>query len=418
MRVALVSEHASPLAALGGVDAGGQNVHVAELADALSLAGHHVVVYTRRDAAGQPPRVLLASGVEVVHVDAGPARSIPKDDLLPAMGPFGEQLLTAWRREPPDVVHAHFWMSGLAAMHAARSLGIPVVQTFHALGVVKRRHQGAADTSPPVRAVLEPRLAHSVDHVIATCSDELLELRQLGVPRRRITTIPCGVDLGRFTPRGPVEPRGRRRLRVVAVSRLVPRKGIADLITALPTAPPIELIVAGGPDRADLDHDQEARRLRLLARGLGVEQQVDLRGRVARDDLPALLRSADLVANVPWYEPFGIVPVEAMACGVPVLASAVGGMIDTVVPGQTGWHVPPRSPAVVSSALERIESSPAQRSRFGAAGARRAARQYGWIRIAQATIATYRHVVDADRRRRATFGPPGHAPGTRRAAIG
>src|SRR3954451_16422995 len=145
MRIAMVSEHASPLAVLGGVDAGGQNVHVAALACALARHGDEVVVHTRRDDPTLPPRVTLAPGVEVDHVDAGPPTEIPKDALLPYMDAFADDLREQWEADPPDVVHAHFWMSSISALDATDGR-IPVVQTFHALGSVKRRHQGARDT--------------------------------------------------------------------------------------------------------------------------------------------------------------------------------------------------------------------------------------------------------------------------------
>jgi len=141
MRIAMVSEHASPLAVLGGVDAGGQNVHVAALATEMARQGAQVVVHTRRDDPRLPRRVALPGGALVDHVDAGPARPILKDELLPFMEDFAHDLVEQWRRDRPDVVHAHFWMSGHAALIAARQLGIPVVHTFHALGVVKRRYQ-------------------------------------------------------------------------------------------------------------------------------------------------------------------------------------------------------------------------------------------------------------------------------------
>ena len=207
MRIAMVSEHASPLAVLGGVDAGGQNVHVASLAAALGRMGDEVVVHTRRDDPVPPRRVALVPGVEVDHVDAGPPTEVPKDELLPHMAAFADELREAWAAEPPDVVHAHFWMSGLAATDAAADLGIPVVHTFHALGVVKRRHQGPKDTSPPQRLRLERALARRVDRIVATCSDEVFELLRMGADRRRITVVPCGVDLERFTAGGPAEPR-------------------------------------------------------------------------------------------------------------------------------------------------------------------------------------------------------------------
>jgi hypothetical protein len=150
----MVSEHASPLAVLGGVDAGGQNVHVAALARTLANQGHLVTVYTRRDDPALPAEVPLAPGVTVRHVDAGPAARIAKDELLPEVPALAVGLADAWRRDRPDVVHSHFWMSGLAATAAVRALPgpqLPVVHTYHALGVVKRRQQGPADTSPPSR---------------------------------------------------------------------------------------------------------------------------------------------------------------------------------------------------------------------------------------------------------------------------
>lgn len=182
MRIDLISEHASPLAAIGGADSGGQNVHVAELARALGERGHHVTVYTRRDDSELPDRVRAGPGVTVEHVPAGPASSLPKDMLLPYMPEFGDHLAQRWLAEPPDVVHAHFWMSGLAAHRGAHGTGIPVLQTFHALGIVKRRHQGASDSSPPSGLRLEAGLARDAALVVATCSDEVTELAALGVP--------------------------------------------------------------------------------------------------------------------------------------------------------------------------------------------------------------------------------------------
>jgi D-inositol-3-phosphate glycosyltransferase len=389
MRVAMVSEHASPLAVLGGADAGGQNVHVAALSAALAGLGAEVVVHTRRDDPDLPPRVAAAPGVTVDHVDAGPAEPIPKDDLLPHMDEFAHRLLESFRADPPDVVHGHFWMSGRAALAAARPLGIPVVQTFHALGVVKRRHQGARDTSPPTRLREEATVAKEADRIVATCSDEVFELVRMGADLRRVTVVPCGVDLKLFRPDGPVAPRPQVGSRLLVVSRLVERKGIGNVITAKTSLPDAELVVAGGPPAAELGQDPQARRLAALAERLGVARRVRFLGRVGRSDLPALYRSADLVVNVPWYEPFGIVPLEAMACGVPVVASAVGGLVDTVVHDVTGVHVPPRRPRLVATAIAELLADPGRRTALGAAGARRARRRYGWDRIARSTLEVY-----------------------------
>jgi glycosyltransferase involved in cell wall biosynthesis len=179
----------------------------------------------------------------------------------------------------------------------------------------------------------------------------------------------------------------------VVACRLVERKGVGNVITALAAVPGTELHVAGGPDAGGLDAEPEVKRLRALAAELGVGDRVVFRGRVGRDAMPALLRSADAVVSVPWYEPFGIVPLEAMACGVPVVASAVGGQIDSVVDGVTGVHVPPRDPAVLARALRELLDDPERRSQLGAAGAVRARERFAHDRVAVATRDVYREVV-------------------------
>ena len=392
MKIAMVSEHASPLAAVGGVDAGGQNVHVEALSRTLARAGHQVTVYTRRDSADLPARVRTGDGVLVEHLDAGPAEALPKDELLPHVRDLGTALAARFAADPPDLVHAHFWMSGLAALAATRGAVVPIVQTFHALGATKRRFQGRHDTSPAARIRMERALARNVDRVIATSTEETTELVRLGAPRRGITVVPCGVDVATFTPDGPVAERGDR-LRVLSIGRLVPRKGFDTVIRALAAVPGAELVIAGGPPAEELAGDPEARRLRQLAERLGVADRVRLAGAVARPDMPALLRSADLVVCAPWYEPFGIVPLEAMACGVPVIASAVGGFVDTVIDGATGTLVPPRRPDLLAAAIRRLLGEPFWREAYGAAGVDRARSRYAWERVAFDTAGVYGQVL-------------------------
>ncbi|MBG6182468.1 glycosyltransferase involved in cell wall biosynthesis [Arthrobacter sp. CAN_A214] len=419
MKISMVSEHASPLAALGGVDAGGQNVHVAELSLALSRRGHDVTVYTRRDDPFLPDRVRTGSRLEVVHVTAGPARGVPKDGLLPYMGALAEGIFADWGNRPPDIVHGHFWMSGLAALDAAgrsRAAGRPVevVQTFHALGTVKQRHQGTDDTSPADRILLEAMVARSARRVVATCSDEVFELKSMGVAGNRVSIAPCGVDLELFTPTGPVESRGRSH-RIVSVGRLVPRKGMDLVIRALRELKDaghddVELVIVGGPGSSTgLEGDPEAQRLKSLARTLGVEDRVELRGQVQRGEMPALLRSADAVVCAPWYEPFGIVPLEAMGCGVPVVAAAVGGLVDTVVDGRTGLHVPPRDPAAIAGAVAEILADPEWAAGLGRNGYRRVRARYSWSRIAADTEKAYQSALRSGSAVSADSDSPGAA---------
>ena len=395
MKIAMISEHASPLATvdgLGGADGGGQNVFVADLARELGRQGHRITVYTRRDTPDLATRVEFAPGVTVEHVPAGPDRPLPKDELLRWMPDFGAYLARRWADDPPDLAHAHFWMSGLAALKAGAARGIPVVQTYHALGTVKRRHQGAKDTSPPERIRLERAIGRTVDAVIATCEDEVAELTRMGVPRRRIAVVPCGVDVDRFRPDGPAEPAGAAP-RLVALSRLVERKGVDTAIEALARIPDAELLVAGGPPREELDGDPEVHRLRLCAKEAGVADRVDFLGRVGRENVPLLLRSADLAVTLPWYEPFGMVPLEAMACGVPVIATGVGGHLDTVVDRVTGVHVRPRRPAETARRIRELLADRTHREALGIAAADRARSRFSWERVGGETAGVYAQVI-------------------------
>ncbi len=394
MRIAMISEHASPLAALGGVDAGGQNVHVAALSIELGRLGHDVRVYTRRDDVSLPDRVQMAPNVEVIHVNAGPIESIPKDELLPYMGELADGAVTDWHRWVPHVVHSHFWMSGVAALDAAERAGVPMVHTFHALGVVKRRHQGAEDTSPRERRWLEPRVGREADGIIATCSDEAFELKALGVPGNRISIAPCGVDLDAFLVDGPAARRSHAH-RIVTVGRLVKRKGFDTVIDALSRMESdTELVIVGGPGGvAETLEDAEAQRLMRFADEHGVADRVTFSGQLSREDMPTMLRSADAVVCSPWYEPFGIVPLEAMASGVPVVAAAVGGLTDTVVDGVTGRLVPPRDPEALADALSGLIGDEDRVREFGRAGRERVEGRYSWPRIAADTADIYESIA-------------------------
>ncbi|OLE22800.1 MAG: glycosyl transferase [Catenulispora sp. 13_1_20CM_3_70_7] len=392
MRIALVSEHANPLAALGGADAGGQNVHVACLALQIAKLGHSVIVYTRRDNTDSPARSPMGP-VVVEQVPAGPPARIPKDDLFPFMPEFAERLADRWDVFRPDIVHAHFWMSGMASVRAATLTGTPVVQTYHALGTVKKRHQGADDTSPACRISVERDIGWACDQIIATCRDEVLELSRMGIDSEQVSIVPCGVDLDRFGPAGPRADRGGARHRLLAIGRLVPRKGFDTAIEALAGLPDTELVIAGGPAPRELAADPQARRLRELAEARGLADRVHLTGGVPRELMPALIRSADVVVCTPWYEPFGIVPLEAMASGKPVVASAVGGLTDTVLDGVTGALVPPKNAPALVAALVPLLGDPALRRRAGRSGLFRARTRYGWPQIAQETVDIYARVV-------------------------
>jgi glycosyltransferase involved in cell wall biosynthesis len=388
LRIAVVSEHASPLAVLGGVDSGGQNVLVSQLSRHLAELGAEVTIHTRRDDPSLPEVAPLARGVLVHHVDAGPAEPLARDELLPWMGAFADELELAWREQRPDVVHAHYWMSGVAATRAARPLGLPVALTLHALGLVKERAPGAIDTSPPERVATELALASTVDLLIATAADELRELVGAGATPRQAVVVPCGVDLDVFHPATAdevpdplVPPRRPGRHRLVTLGRLVERKGIADVISALAELPDAELVVVGGTPGGLLDDDPLAQQLVAHARALGVEDRVELLGAVPTPSVPRVLRSADVLCHYPWYEAFGIAALEAMACGVPVVASATGGLPSTVEHGVTGVLVAPRHPETLAATLRGLLDDPQRRAEMGRQGALRAV-HFSWRAIA------------------------------------
>jgi glycosyltransferase involved in cell wall biosynthesis len=195
-----------------------------------------------------------------------------------------------------------------------------------------------------------------------------------------------------FTPRGPVAPRSER-LRLLVLGRLVERKGQEDAVRALRAVPDAELVVVGGPPVDAVDGDPEVRRLRAIAETDGVADRLVFAGSVPRDDVPAWVRSADVVLAVPWYEPFGITPLEAMACGRPVVATAVGGLVDTVVGGVTGDLVPPRDPRRLGETLAALLADDERRAAYGAAGVRRARARYRWSRVVAETETVYRQVL-------------------------
>jgi D-inositol-3-phosphate glycosyltransferase len=376
----MVAVDASPLAESGSGLSGGLNVHVAELSRALAGRGHEVRVYTRRDAA-KPARdvSLLADGVTVERVSTGPAKPLSEQELLPHLGDFGRRLAELWHDESrrPDVIHAHLYTSGLAALTATAKTRIPVVETFHFLASVRKKHEGDNASGPEPRAGLERQLGRLADRVIAQSEDEVAELGRLGVNRADLVVVPPGVDLDQFRPDGPAMDRDPDRRRILGVGRLVERKGFADLVMALRRVPDAELVIVGGPDKAP-----EAKRLKGLAERGGVADRLRLVGPVSHKDLAAWYRSADVLACAPWYEPFGLSPLEAMACGVPVVAYSVGGIAESVIDGVTGTLVPPRDVNALAAALRDLLGDQVRRMSFASAAADRVRSRYTWDRTA------------------------------------
>ncbi|GAA0423781.1 glycosyl transferase [Actinoplanes capillaceus] len=359
MRIAMISEPA------GRAD---------ELAAALAELGHEVRVYIRRADPDSAEVVVTPAGVHVVNVVAGPIRPIPSDLLLPHMGEFARVLGEQWRDGwSPDVAHAHFWTSGLAAVTAAKQIGVPVVQSFHELG------EFDGDVRGPSRSGYERALGRAVDRVVAQTQDEVGELVRIGVPRARLTVIPSGVDSERFTPDGPAAPRDPELPRILSVGKLVERKGFGDVIQAMRYVPGAEVVVVGGPPPEQLPADPGAGLLRSMAEQFRVADRFRLVGSVPQRELPSWYRSADVLVAAPGDERSAL---EAMACGLPVVGTAVGTLTETVVDGLTGDLVPARDPRALGGALRRLINDKVRRFTYATAALDRARQAYSWKRVA------------------------------------
>jgi glycosyltransferase involved in cell wall biosynthesis len=403
MRIALVAQHATSMsgdvlsdtaagAALGSGAGQTNDTRLRELSRSLASNGHRVTVYAQRHSATLPDRAEVFPGVTVEYMGKT-AGKLGESDLLAQVPAFTQPLHERWRAERPDVVHALRWTSGLASLAAARDLRIPVVQSFDSLGVAERRHHATSGDAVPERMRLEPAIGRSANAVVAGSSDEESDLTRLGVPRRSIRIVPWGVDTEEFTPEGPVADRGARP-RLVTVADLHDLDALGTLLRAMSKVPGAELVVAGGPAREQLRDDLGFRRLAKLADTLGVRGQVQFAGHIGRDALPPLLRSADLMISVSDYDPSGLTALRAMACGTPVIASAVGSHVDAVVDGTTGILVPPGRPALLAQRIRQLLAHPMLLEAFSVAAADRAKSRYSWDRIAHETLAVYDTALD------------------------
>ena len=406
-RVALISEHASPLVIMGGVDSGGQNVYVGQLARHLAASGYEVDVFTRRDSERLPVVAEWVSGVRIIHVPAGPPSYVRKEALLPHMEPFTSFVPRFIERERAgyDLAHANFWMSGLVAAELKRRLGLPFVMTFHALGRVRRMHQGQADQFPDERFAIEDRLVAEADHLIAECpQDEEDLIRLYNADSARVTIVPCGFDPTELWPISKALSRVTLGLDpdervILQLGRMVPRKGVDNVIRGCARLLRDHgiaarlLIVGGESDEPDPAITPEIGRLQAIAEAEGIAEQVTFVGRRGREVLKYYYNAADIFVTTPWYEPFGITPVEAMACGTPVLGSNVGGIKFSVRDGETGYLVPPNDPAALAERLAHLYQHPKLLSLFSRQAVQRANDLFTWQKVSGQVAGLYERVL-------------------------
>ncbi len=401
-RVAIISDHASPLAILGGEDSGGQNVYVAQVASQLALMGYEVDIFTRRDDKSLPEKTCYKDGVRIIYVPAGPCCFVRKENLLSYMDEFTDYMVRHFKNEGNyDIIHANFFMSGLVAVNLNQILGIPFVITFHALGRVRRLYQKESDLFPGIRFEIEDRIVERASGIIAECPQDKEDLINFyKADPSKITVIPCGFDSEELWP---IHKSLAKRVTgfvpgdriILHLGRLVPRKGIETVVRGFARlvkdyCTDAKLVIVGGATRIpDPVATPEIGRLQIIAKEEGIFNNVIFKGSADRNELRFYYSAADVFVTTPLYEPFGITPVESMACGTPVIGSNVGGIKHTVKDGETGYLVPVNNPDVLAGRMQDILLFPQLARYFRRNAIIRANESFTWKTVVDAIAVFY-----------------------------
>lgn len=427
-RVAMVSVHTSPLEQPGTGDAGGLNVYVVETARRMAECGTEVEVFTRATGRDDPPVAELAPGVLVRHIVAGPFDGLSKNDLPGHLCAFAAGLMRVEARHDAgwyDLVHSHYWLSGQVGRLTAGRWNVPLVHTMHTMAKVKNSSLASGDAAEPTARVFgEEQVVAAADRLLANTDDEARQLIDLyGAAPRRVAVVPPGVDLDTFTPGGPGgRQAARRRLGLppdaellLFVGRIQPLKApdlllraAAELVARDPRRRErLRVAIVGGPSGSGLERPEE---LQKLACELGIRDLVCFHPPVSRPVLAAWYRAADVVAVPSYSESFGLVAIEAQACGTPVVAARVGGLPTAVVDGVSGVLVDGHEPAAWAARLAELLDDRARRDRMRAGAVAQAGR-FGWDGTVDSTLGIYAQALAEHRRRRAgAVGPAGRIP--------
>ena len=410
MRIAMLSVHSSPLARLGGKEAGGMNVYVRELARELGRRGQAVDIFTRSQDRRAPTIEHLGLGARVINLHTGPAAPYDKNWVLTYLPEFVSRVRCFADGEDLsyDVIHSHYWLSGEAALRLRRSWGVPVVHMFHTLGAMKNSvARSNEETETTQRIAIERRLMSEADAIVAaTPLDRAQMVWNYGADAEQIKVIPCGVDLRRFHPQSRAAARARlglpsgQRL-LVCVGRMEPLKGMDALIEALALlfqrhpdwrGTTQVLLIGGDPEDRPERWNTEQRRLAALRDELGVAADVRFLGAQPQEDLPDYFAAADLVAVPSHYESFGLVALEALACGAAVVASQVGGLAFTIEDGVSGLLSPVADPAALAERIELLLTDEPRAEQIRSA-ARARALTFGWESVAQQVSRLYNELI-------------------------
>lgn len=419
-RLATISVHTSPLHQPGTGDAGGMNVYIVEVAKRLAASGVEVEVFTRATESDVPLTVELAPGVSVHHVLAGPFEGLAKEDLAAQLCAFTHGVLRGEARHAPgwyDLIHSHYWLSGQVGWLAKERWRVPLVHSAHTLAKVKNSLLAAGDRPEPVTRVIgEEQVVAEADRLVANTEAEARELATwYGAPAEQVSVVEPGVDLARFQPPPPgSEQAERTRARaalglpeqgplVSFVGRVQPLKApdvllraVAELRARDPQlASELTVAVVGGPSGSGLERPTA---LMELAASLGITQQVRLLPPQSGESLREVYLASDLVAVPSYSESFGLVALEAQACGTPVVAAAVGGLVTAVRDQTSGVLVASHDPQDWARVLDGLLAAPGRRAALGR-GAVTYARQFSWDRTAAGLLTVYREAVAANRAR-------------------
>jgi D-inositol-3-phosphate glycosyltransferase len=404
-RIAFISEHASPLATLGGIDNGGQNVYVAELSTELARKGYLVDVYTRKDSKALDEIVQWYPGVRVINIKAGPEIFVEKEKLLYHMTEFKQNMLYFIKKQniQYSIMHANFFMSALVASYIKKQLNVPYVVTFHALGLVRLAHQKQMDKFPVERFDIERMIVQDADAVIAECPQDKEDLiHYYNADSAKITIAPCGFNPKEFHT---IDKRlARQKLQLdqnenilLQLGRMVPRKGVDNVIRSLSrlngSLKNTRLLVVGGEsDTPDEVLTPEIGRLKKIAEEENVSAHVTFTGRRGRDVLKYYYAAADVFITTPWYEPFGITPLEAMACGTPVIGANVGGIKYSVADGKTGFLVPPKNPEALAEKIEQLISNKQLIAAMKKHAVKHVNKYFTWTNVANTVMNIYEKI--------------------------
>jgi D-inositol-3-phosphate glycosyltransferase len=411
MNIAMISYHTCPLATLGGKDTGGMNVYVREVTHYLGRRGVHVDVFTRSQDE-HVPHVLhdLGHGNRVVHIPAGPEVPLPKKELVNYLPKFveGIQKFACDKGIHYDLIYSHYWLSGIAAESLKQAWNIPVVHMFHTLSLMKNRiAQSPEEMEGEYRTNGERRVLQMADRIIAPTLAEQAQLYFLyQADVSKIDIIPPGVDIDHFYPIPPDEAREAINLPVdermlLFVGRIEPLKGLDTLLRAIAAmreagiqsqVPHYLAVVGGDPSATGENLSSEMVRLQTLCSELGLNDMVLFLGKRDQASLPYYYSAADVLIMPSHYESFGMVALEAMACGTPVVASKVGGLAFLVVDGETGFVVPDNDPIALGEKLTLLLTNPALREQLGQQAAAYA-RHYAWENIVARLINTFDAVL-------------------------